>query len=64
MLSAVDDSVRGAAGHMVIERCPAEVKAGLDVFGDAGDSLPIMKSLKEQYDPGNILNPGRYAGRI
>ena len=64
MLSAVGDTVRAAAGHMVIERCPAEVKAGLDVFGDIGDSLPIMKNLKEQYDHGNILNPGRYAGRI
>ena len=50
-------------GAAVIERCPAHLKRGLDVFGDAGPALTIMRRMKEQYDPGRNLNPGRFAGR-
>ncbi len=52
------------AGTAIIERCPAAVKLDLDVFGEVGSSLEIMKRIKRQYDPGRVLNPGRFAGRI
>ena len=52
------------AGTAIIERCPAKVKLDVDVFGDIGASLEIMKRIKRQYDPGRVLNPGRFAGRI
>lgn len=51
-------------GMATIEHCPAAVKLEIDVFGDVGTSLKIMKRLKEQYDPGRVLSPGRFAGRI
>ncbi len=52
------------SGTAIIERSPAAVKMDVDVFGDVGASLEIMKRIKRQYDPGRVLNPGRFAGRI
>jgi glycolate oxidase FAD binding subunit len=48
----------------VIERCPRGMKRGMDVFGNPGPSLAIMRRMKEQYDPSRVLNPGRFAGGI
>jgi len=36
----------------------------LDAWGSAGDSLPLMKALKRQFDPKGTLNPGRFLGGI
>ena len=65
------ESVSGAralahevGGRLVIERCPPGVKAAMDVWDDVGESLDVMRRMKEQYDPGSILNPGRFAGGI
>ena len=49
---------------MIFERIPLENKSKLDVWGRTGGSYKIMKSLKEQYDPKAILNPGRFVGGI
>jgi glycolate oxidase FAD binding subunit len=35
-----------------------------DVWGDPGDALPLMKSVKHRLDPKNMLNPGRFVGGI
>ncbi len=56
--------VREMGGRLVIERCPPRVKAAMDVWDDVGESLDVMRRMKEQYDPGSILNPGRFAGGI
>jgi len=54
--------VRG--GSLVVLRCPLEVKSKLDVWGSSGDALPVMKSIKAQFDPAGVLNPGRFIGGI
>ena len=54
--------VRG--GSFVVLRCPLEVKSKLDVWGSSGDALPVMKSVKAQFDPAGVLNPGRFIGGI
>ena len=57
---------RELAGTVVIETCPPDVKAGLDVFeGAAGEAeLEIMRRTKQNFDPAGILNPGRFIGRL
>jgi glycolate dehydrogenase FAD-binding subunit len=35
-----------------------------DAWGDPGDALPLMKSVKHRLDPKNTLNPGRFVGGI
>ena len=36
----------------------------LDAWGSPGDTLPVMRAVKEQFDPKGTLNPGRFAGGI
>lgn len=51
-------------GHLVVERCTTAVKQLVDPWGEVGESLQIMRRMKEQYDPEGILNPGRFVGGI
>jgi glycolate oxidase FAD binding subunit len=65
---ALVDSVRRAAekfgGSAVFERCPHHLKQEIDVFGDPGASIEVMRSVKGRFDPKRVLNPGRFAGGI
>jgi glycolate oxidase FAD binding subunit len=36
----------------------------IDAWGDAGDALPLMRAIKQQFDPKGTLNPGRFVGGI
>ena len=36
----------------------------LDPWGTSPDTLPLMRVVKQRFDPQNILNPGRYLGGI
>ncbi len=38
--------------------------SSLDAWGNAGDALPLMRAVKQQFDPNAILNRGRYVGGI
>ena len=57
-------AVHGLGGSMIVERCPVEAKAKLDVWDEVGEPLATMRRMKEQYDPKNTLNPGRFVGGI
>lgn len=61
-------SLRQAAtalgGYTIVERCDPSLKARLDVWGDVGPSLVVMRRVKEQFDPSGVLNPGRFVGGI
>ncbi|MFH1140747.1 MAG: FAD-binding oxidoreductase [Chloroflexota bacterium] len=64
MVAEARQLVTRLGGYAVVERCPVVLKAHLDVWGDPGDGLPLMRRLKEQMDPRRILNPGRFVGGI
>ena len=51
-------------GSLVVLRCSPEVKQRVDVWGASGDALPVMRRIKQQFDPRAILNPGRFVGGI
>ena len=53
-----------ADGTLVVLHCSPEIKHQLDVWGPAGDALPIMRRVKEQFDPRGTLSPGRFVGGI
>jgi glycolate oxidase FAD binding subunit len=36
----------------------------LDAWGATGDALPLMRAVKQQFDPAATLNPGRFVGGI
>lgn len=44
---------------------PDRIKERVDVFGSMdANSLTILRSLKNQYDPDRIFNPGRFVSRL
>jgi glycolate oxidase FAD binding subunit len=67
LLNALQDfrkNLETRGGSLVILRCPLEIKSKMDVWGSAGDALPLMRSIKAQFDPTAALNPGRFIGGI
>jgi len=53
-----------ASGTAVVLQGPAALRQKIDVWGAAGNALPLMKRIKEQFDPRGILNRGRFVGGI
>ncbi|MBW2236089.1 MAG: FAD-binding oxidoreductase [Deltaproteobacteria bacterium] len=61
---AARGAAREGAGGFVLEAAPPWAKAARDVFGDPPEALPLMRTLKQRFDPAGVLNPGRFVGRI
>ncbi len=51
-------------GDAVVESCPASVKEQIDVWGPEPSGMAIMRRIKRQFDSDNVLNPGRFIGRL
>lgn len=56
--------LRGREAHVVVTTAPPAVKQAIDVWGDAGNALPLMRRVKARFDPRGTLNPGRFVGGI
>ena len=54
----------GGSGSVTVLRMPDEWRERLDVWGNAGSALPLMREIKSRFDPRRILNPGRFVGNI
>ena len=50
-------------GSLIVLHRPAGI-GPLDAWGNAGDALPLMCAVKQQFDPKGTLNPGRFVSRI
>ena len=46
-------------GNVVILRGSRELKEAVDVWGPPRDADPVLRSLKQMFDPAGILNAGR-----
>ena len=59
----------GAAGgppvlaSAVVVHAPPAVRDLVDLWGPV-QSLPLMRAVKDQFDPGHRMAPGRFAGGI
>ena len=51
-------------GFLTILEAPIDCKQQLDVWGYSGNSLELMRKIKYQFDPKNVLNPHRFVGGI
>jgi glycolate oxidase subunit GlcD len=54
---------QASGGSLVLENAPAQVKERFDAWGELGTSGGLMRRVKEQLDPTNILSPGRFIWR-
>jgi len=52
-----------ARGSVVVLTAPAAVRSQVDLWGPV-PALALMRSVKQQFDPGNLMAPGRGPGGI
>jgi len=60
----VDAAVAAAEGSCVCESAPTWAKPGREMYGEVAALTPLFSALKTRFDPGNVLNPGRFAGGL
>ncbi len=51
-------------GFLTVLEAPISLKQQLDVWGYSGNALNIMRGIKQQFDPKNLLSPRRFVGGI
>ena len=51
-------------GSVVVQEAPLGVKERLEAWGSSGDYLGLTRRVKEKFDPGYTMNPGRFLGGI
>ena len=58
--SAIEKLALERQGHAVIFAAPAALKTGINVWGPSPTTLSLMREIKRQFDPDELLNPGRF----
>ncbi len=64
LLGALRGFAAATGGSAVVLDAPADLRAALEVWGPAGDALPLMRRVKERFDPTRTMSPGRFVGGI
>jgi glycolate oxidase FAD binding subunit len=63
VLKLLRAEVERTGGSLVIAHRPPTMPP-LDVWGEPGDTLPLIRAIKQQLDPAATLNPGRFVGGV
>ncbi len=63
-LMAVRSRCQAAGGYLSILEAPVATKEQIDVWGYDGNALEVMRRLKQQFDPSNVLNSGCFVGGL
>ena len=63
VLQTLRSQLELAGGSLVVQFQSPEVPE-IEAWGNPGDTLPLMLSVKQQFDPRKTLNPGRFVGGI
>jgi len=64
VLLQVRKGCEAKGGFMSILQAPIDLKQQLDVWGYNGSAIELMRRIKQQFDPQNILSPNRFVGGI
>ncbi len=51
-------------GSVVVRKAPPSTKSRLEAWGSAEDYIGLLRRVKDKFDPGGNLNPGRFVGGI
>lgn len=51
-------------GFLTVLAAPADIKQQLDVWGYNGSAIDLMRRIKQQFDPENLLSPYRFISGI
>lgn len=64
ILPDLREALAALDGSCVVEHAPVDLKPGIDVWGDVGPAIALMRRLKAEFDPRGTLNPGRFVQGI
>lgn len=65
LLRPLRGALEALGGSVVVERCPTDWKATIDVWGPVpAERLAVMARIKAEFDPSGVLNPGRFVGGL
>jgi glycolate oxidase FAD binding subunit len=59
-LERLRQTAEDRGGCLVLEQAPVEIKREFDAWGSFGSAGELMKRVKLQLDPENVLSPGRF----
>lgn len=63
-LAQLRSRLQERGGFLTLLQGSIALKQQVDAWGYNGNALELMRNLKHQFDPLNILNPGRFVGGI
>ncbi|HEY7592010.1 MAG TPA: FAD-binding oxidoreductase [Actinophytocola sp.] len=63
-LAALRAAIAPHDGSAVVIAAPDDVRSGIDHWGPTPDSFGLMTRVKDQFDPGRRLSPGRLLGGL
>ena len=63
VLQTLRSQLEPAGGSLAVQYRSPEIPE-IEAWGNPGDALPLMVSVKQQIDPRKTLNPGRFVGGI
>jgi glycolate oxidase FAD binding subunit len=63
-LNSARSAAAAAGGALIIDAAPSAVRAEFDAWGAAPSAFPVMRELKQRFDPEGRLNPGRFVGGL
>jgi glycolate dehydrogenase FAD-binding subunit len=64
LVQALRPRLEAHGGSLVVHRALPEVKQVMDVWGDAGPGLGLMRKIKNAFDPDGTFAPGRFVTRL
>jgi len=62
LVGTLRPAVAALGGSLVVERAVPAVKQAVDVWGDAGPGLALMRGVKAALDPAGVFAIGRFVG--
>jgi FAD/FMN-containing dehydrogenase len=59
-LAGLRQKAETLGGNLIVESAPIEIKNEFDAWGGSGSAGELMKRVKSELDPQNLLSPGRF----
>jgi FAD/FMN-containing dehydrogenase len=59
-LQQLRGAIEAERGYLLIERAPPPLMDPMGPWGELGGEAGLMRVLRQQMDPNNVLNAGRY----
>ena len=59
VLTWLRERLRSGQGSAVIRKGEPEIRRIVDPWGPIGGGLPVMRAIKQRFDPGGVLNAGK-----